>query len=312
MAYLIKRVIALIPVLVVVGAVAFMIVRLIPGNPAAVMLGPEATPEDINRLTAQLGLDQPLPVQFARWLWNTARGDFGESIFVKRPVPEVIVARIEPSLLLATLSQLFSLLIAIPAGIIAALRRGTIIDRLLMGLSVAGLSIPSFWLGLIFILLFSVKLKWLPVAGYVSLAEDWRGTLRYLALPASTLALINAALLSRMTRAAVLDVLRQDYVRTARAKGLPERVVILRHVLRAALVPIITVIGISFGGLFSGAIVVESIFRIPGMGQLVWGAVFQRDYPIIQGVLVFIALAYVIINLLVDLAYVWADPRIRF
>lgn len=312
MAYLIQRFIALIPVLVVVGAVAFMIVRFIPGNPAAVMLGPEATPEDIQRLTAQLGLDQPLPVQFARWMWNAIRGDLGESIFVNRPVSEVIAARIEPSLLLATMSQLLSILIAIPAGIIAALRRGTIIDRLLMGFSVGGLSIPSFWLGLILILLFGVRLRWLPVAGYVPLVENWRSTLRYLVLPASTLALINAALISRMTRAAVLDVIRQDYVRTARAKGLPERAVILRHVLRTALVPIITVVGLSFGGLFSGAIVVESVFGIPGVGQLVWGAVFQRDYPVIQGVLVFIALTYVIINLLVDLAYVWADPRIRF
>ncbi|MGQ9585377.1 MAG: ABC transporter permease [Anaerolineae bacterium] len=312
MAYLVQRVVALVPVLLVVGAVAFLIVHFIPGNPAAVMLGPEATPEDIQRLTTQLGLDQPLAVQFVRWMWNAVRGDFGESIFVKRPVPEAIAARIEPSLLLATMSQLLSLLVAIPAGMTAALRRGTLIDRLLMGFSVGGLSIPSFWLGLLLILLFSVRLRWLPVAGYVPLAEGWKDTLRYLVLPASTLALVNAALISRMTRAAVLDVIRQDYVRTARAKGLPERVVILRHVLRSALVPLITVIGLSFGGLFSGAIIVESVFGIPGLGQMVWGAVFQRDYPVIQGVLVFIALIYVIINLLVDLAYVWADPRVRF
>lgn len=301
----------LIPVLLVVGVVVFALVHLTPGDPAAVILGDRATPEDIDRLRDQLGLNDPLPVQFTRWFGNVLRLDFGESIFLGEPVTQALLDRVEPTLLLTVYALLFQVLIGVPAGVLAAVRHNSGLDRVLTVVAISGSAIPTFFLGILLILIFAVRLRWLPAGGYVPPREDFIAHLQGMLLPAFALGFSAAGLLARMVRSSMLDVLREDYVRTAFAKGLPEQLVIVRHALRNALIPALTVIGISLGALLGGAVVTETVFTIPGMGRLVVQSIARRDYPVIQGAIIAIAMTYVLVNLLVDILYVYTDPRVR-
>ncbi len=311
-AYIVRRILALLPVLLVVATVGFFLIHLAPGDPASVMLGTEATTQDVENLREVLGLNQPLPVQLLRWYARTLRGDLGYSIFLRRPVIQAIVERLEPTVLLTVLSLGVAIAIAVPAGIVAAVRRNSWIDQATMGIALLGVSVPNFWLGLNLILLFAVYLDLFPVAGYVPLRESATAAFGSLTLPALTLGFGGSALIARMTRSSMLEVLGQDYVRTARAKGAHEQRVIYRHALRNALVPTLTVIGLALGGLLAGAIVTETVFALPGVGRLVISSVLRRDYPLIQGILMFIASIYVVVNLLIDLSYLYLDPRIKY
>jgi peptide/nickel transport system permease protein len=298
-------------VLALVAVLVFVLTRLASGDPVALLLGDQATAADIEQARARYGLDQPLPKQFALWLGELARGNLGQSIFLQQPVAQALLDRAEPTLFLALFAVTIAALIGVPAGMAAAIWRGSAADQAVSTVAMLGASIPSFWLGLILIQLFAVHLGWFPASGYgdpgIGLAER----LRHLALPAFVLGLLNSALIIRFTRAAMLDILGEDFVRTARAKGLPERTVMLKHVLRNALVPIITVIGLTVALMIGGTVVTETVFNLPGVGNLVVRAVLRRDYPVIQGTLLVIAAIYVLINLLIDLLYTLVDPRIR-
>jgi peptide/nickel transport system permease protein len=310
--YVVRRILAVIPVMLVVATVAFVLVHLAPGDPASVIAGPYAAPEDIARLRHQLGLDESLPVQLVRWYGRLLRGDLGDSIFLRRPVTEAIADRIEPTLLLTTWATLVAVLIGVPAGIVSARHHNHVVDQSLMGLALVGLSIPNFLLGLLMILVFGVWLGWLPVAGYVPLDSGLWPNLRSLVMPSLALGLVQSALIARITRSSMLDVLREQFVLTGRAKGLSERVVVYKHALKNAIIPTLTVIGITFALLIGGAVVIETVFNIPGLGRLIISAVLRRDYPVIQGVVLLIALTYTAVNLLVDLAYLAVDPRVRY
>jgi peptide/nickel transport system permease protein len=298
--------------MVVVATVGFLIVHLAPGDPAVVMLGPDASAERVEELRRDLGLEESLPVQLFRWYYRVLRGDLGRSLFEGDPVTRVIGSRLEPTLLLTTAGVALAVAIGVPAGVISAVRRNTLIDQVLMGVSLLGVSMPSFWLGLNLILLFSLSLGLLPVSGYVPINESWFDALRSIILPALTLGIGGSGLIARMTRSSMLEVLSQDYVRTARAKGAPERRVLVRHALRNAMIPIVTVVGLSVGTLLAGAITVETVFAIPGVGLLVISSVLRRDFPVIQGALLFAATVYVLVNLLVDMLYVYMNPRITY
>ncbi len=311
-AYFLKRVISLIPVLLIVMTVDFLVIHLIPGDPAAVMAGPNATLSDIARLRSLLNLDLPIHVQFLRWMGRALRGDLGDSLFLGRTVTRAMWERAEPTLLLTTYGLVVAVAIGMPLGLVAAVRRNTAVDRGFMLLAVLGVSIPTFWLGLIFIYAFAVNLRWLPAAGYASLSDGFGANLRYLILPALALGLNQSALVARMTRSFMLEVLSEDYIRTARSKGLAESLVILRHALRNVLVPTVTVVGLIFAVLIGGAVATEIVFNIPGAGRLLIDSVLRRDYPVIQGAVLYIALAFVIINLVVDMLYVVIDPRIKY
>jgi len=311
LAYIIKRLLMLIPVLFIVSIVIFLIVYITPGNPAAVLLGMDATSAQIAELTERMGLDQPIHVQYLKWGANVLRGDLGRSIFMRMPVTQAIAEHIVPTLSLAFLSQIIAIIIAIPFGIIAAYNRGKAIDTVLMGVSLLGMAIPGFLLGLFLMLFFSVHLAILPVAGFKPLSSGLWNHLRYLILPSISLGTVQAALITRMTRSAMLDVLCLNYIKTARAKGLKERVVLLKHALKNATLPILTVLGQTFGTLITGAVVIESLFNIPGMGQLILNSITRRDIAVIQGVVLFTTLIYVGINLIVDLLYGFVDPRVR-
>src|SRR5262245_3524674 len=298
--------------MLVVATVAFVLVHLAPGDPASVIAGPYASPDDVERLRRRLGIDQPILVQLGRWYWRLLQGDLGTSIFLRRPVVEAILDRAEPTLLLTTAATLVAVLVGVPAGIVSARRHGRLADQALMVLAVLGASVPNFLLGLLMILVFAVWLGWFPVAGYVPLdAGPWR-TLRSLAMPAVALGLVQSALIARITRSAMLDVLREPFITTGRAKGLEERSVVYKHALKNAFVPTLTVIGISFAVLLGGAVVVEQVFNIPGVGRLIISAVLRRDYPVVQGVILIVGGIYVVVNLAVDLAYLLLDPRIRY
>ncbi len=312
LAFIARRVLATIPVLFVVATIVFLLLRLTPGDPAAVIAGDSANPEQIAQIRASLGLEKPLLQQFGIWLSNIARGDFGESFFFKKRVTELIAQRLEPTLALATCTILLSVLIAVPLGVLAAWRHGSWVDRALMGFSTIGFSVPVFVLGYLLIYLFSLKLGWLPVQGYSRLSEGFVPFIRHLILPSVALSAIYIALIARVTRAAVAETLTEDYVRTARAKGLPERQVLIRHALANAAIPIVTVIGIGIALLIGGVVVTESVFSIPGLGRLTVDAVLARDFPTIQAVIMLFSVAYVVINLLVDLSYLLLDPRIRY
>ena len=301
----------LVPVLAVVGVVVFVLIHVAPGDPAAVMAGNEATTERIEQLRREMGLDRPLQEQFWSWATRAVRGDLGRSFFLNQPVLESLVQRMEPTGLLTLYSLIFSIIIGLPAGIIAAMRRNSWIDRMTMVVALGGVCIPSFWLGILMILLFAVWLRWLPAAGYVPFTEDPLENFRYLVMPAFSLGLQSAALLARVVRSSMLEVLREDYVRTARAKGLHERIVLVRHALPNAMIPALTVIGNSMGTLLGGAVVTEAVFNTPGVGRLVVQSVLRRDFPVIQGAVLAIAAVYVLVNLAVDIAYVIVDPRIR-
>jgi peptide/nickel transport system permease protein len=309
--YLIKRVLALVPVLGVVAVVVFLLIHLTPGDPAAVMLGPDASAADVEALRAQLGLNDPLYLQFIRWLGGILQGDLGQSLFIKKPVTEVLADALGPTMSLALLAELLALVIAVPAGIIAARHRGTAVDRAFMGGALLGISVPSFLSGLFLVLVFAVGLGWFPVAGFRPLDDGLGRHLTYLVLPAIALGALQAALIARTTRSSMLDVLTENYMKTAKAKGLSERVRIYKHALRNAALPVLTVIGQTFGTLIAGAAVVETVFNIPGIGQLVVNSVERRDFVVIQGVVLLIAVSYVLINLVVDVLYSSFDPRIR-
>jgi len=311
MAYILRRLVLLVPVLLVVGVVVFALVHLTPGDPAAVILGDSATPEQIEALQDQLGLNDPLPVQFVTWFGGVLRLDFGESIFLGESVTAALLDRAQPTILLTLYAMLVQLAIGIPAGVVAAVRYNSPVDRGLTVLAISGAAVPTFFLGILLILLFAVRLRWLPSGGYVSLTDDPVEHMKGMILPALALGISSAGLLARLVRSSMLDVLREDYVRTAWAKGLPERLVVVRHALRNALIPALTVIGTSVGALLGGAVVTETVFTIPGMGRLVVQSIARRDYPVIQGAVMAIAMTYIFVNLIVDLLYVYADPRVR-
>jgi peptide/nickel transport system permease protein len=310
--YIVKRSIATIPVMAVVAVVVFMLLRLTTGDPAAIIAGDSGTSADVAAIRAKLGLDRPIVEQFGIWIAKVIRGDFGESFFFKRSVASLIVERVEPTLALALLTLVLTVAMAVPLGVIAAWKRGTWIDRGVMGLSVLGFSVPVFVIGYVLIYVFAIQLGWLPVQGYQRLAEGFGGFLERLILPSFTLSVIYVALIARITRASVLEVLDADHVRTARAKGLGELPVLIRHVLRNAAVPIVTVIGLGVALLIGGVVVTESVYAIPGLGRLTVDAVLARDYPTVQAVILLFSVVYVVINLFVDLTYTFLDPRIRY
>lgn len=298
-------------VLLLLVTVVFVIVRVTPGDPAAVMLGADASAQDIADLRERLGLNAPLIQQYFSFLAGVARGDLGQSIFLGMPVTSALAARAEPTFFLTLFSILIAVAIALPVGITSAYKRGTTFDQVVVGISMIAASVPSFWLGLILIQTFAVGLGWLPVSGYGGPDTGFFERLRHLMLPAVALGIVNSALITRFTRAAMLDVLSDDYIRTARAKGSSEWSVVLKHALKNALIPIITVIGLSIALLVSGAVVTETVFGLPGIGNLVVSAVLRRDYPVIQGTLLVVAAIYVLINFIVDMLYLFVDPRVR-
>lgn len=311
-AFILRRLVLLIPVLLVVGIVVFTLIHLTPGDPAAVILGPDATPEQVESLRDRLGLNEPFHIQFFTWFWNALRLDFGESLFIGEPVTQALLDRAQPTGLLTLYALTLSIIVGIPAGVMAAVRRNTFVDRFLMVFSISGAAIPNFFLGILLILLFAVKLRWLPSGGYVDIQEGLWPHMRHMILPAFALGISSAGLLARLVRSSMLDVLKEDYVRTAFAKGLPGKAVVIRHALRNALIPAITVIGVSLGGLLGGAVVTETVFSIPGMGRLVVQSIARRDFPVIQGAVMTIAAIYVLANLIVDVLYVYVDPRVRY
>jgi len=311
-AYIARRLLATIPVMTVVVVFVFLLLRLTAGDPAAIIAGDNATSDQVAQIRVRLGLDQPIPQQFVIWLGQILSGDLGESFFFKKKVTELLLDRVEPTLALATCTIVLAVLLAVPLGTIAAYRQGTWIDHLVMGVSVLGFSVPVFVIGYALIYVFAIDLAWLPVQGYQRLADGFGGCIARLVLPSCTLAVIYVALIARITRTSVLEVLNADYVRTARAKGLTEAVVLMRHVLRNASVPIATVIGLGIALLIGGVVVTESVYSIPGLGRLVVDAVLARDYPTIQAVVLVFSVVYVVINLLVDLTYTVFDPRIRY
>ena len=311
--YVLKRVLMTIPVMVVVALFVFLLLRLSPGDPAAVIAGDYATAEDVAKIREKLGLSEPIVVQFWNWSLSLMQGDLGTSIFSNKPVTTLIAQRIEPTLLLALTTILFSIAVAVPLGTIAAFRAGRWIDRVVMLFSVGGFSIPVFVLGYMLIYTFALKLRLLPVQGYKSPFVEGLGPFFYhITLPTVTLSVIFIALIARMTRASVIEVLEEDYIRTARAKGQSEMKVLMRHALRNAAVPIVTVIGIGIALLIGGVVVTESVYNIPGLGRLVLDAVLARDYPIIQGLILFFSFIYILLNLIIDLTYTFLDPRIRY
>jgi peptide/nickel transport system permease protein len=310
--FIARRLLATVPVLLIVAVLVFLVLRLSPGDPAAILAGDAASTEQIARIRTELGLDRSLPVQFGIWVSQLARGDLGESFYYKMKVTQLIGQRLEPTLALALVTILFAVLVAVPLGVLAAWRFGGWFDRILMGFSVLGFSVPVFVLAYLLIWLVSLKLGWLPVQGYQRLADGFGPFLRHLILPSFTLSVIYIALIARVTRASVLEALGEDYIRTARAKGLPEFRVLVHHGLANAAVPIVTVIGIGIALLIGGVVVTESVYAIPGLGRLTVDAVLARDFPTIQGVILFFSFAYVLINLLIDLSYVFFDPRIRY
>ncbi|HEV8674086.1 MAG TPA: nickel ABC transporter permease [Methylomirabilota bacterium] len=302
---------AMVPMLIGLSMASFALVHVIPGDPALVMLGGESSKEAVAELREQLGLNEPLPIRYWHWLGQIARGDLGQSLYNKTRVADELAWRLPTTLALVGLALAFSIGIGIPAGLLSAAYRNTWIDHVARLLTLVSLSLPSFWLGLMLIILVSLKLDLLPIVGYQPITTDFWGGVRFLILPSAALGTSLAALLTRLTRSSMLEVLGQDYVRTARAKGLRDRVVLMRHALRNALMPIVTVIGIHLGILLGGSAVIETVFVLPGVGQLVVRSLYNRDLPVIQGLILYVAVIYVMVNLLVDLLYTYLDPRLR-
>jgi peptide/nickel transport system permease protein len=312
LAYAVRRILATIPVMLIVAFFVFSLLYLAPGDPAAIIAGDQASPADVERIRASLGLDRPFLIRFGEWLWQILHGDLGTSIFTNLPVSHMIAQRIEPTTSLMILTIVFSIVVAIPLGVIAAWKHGSWIDRGVMVLAVFGFSTPVFVMGYLLAYLFALKLDWLPVQGFTSITVGVVPFLRSLTLPTIALGLIYVALLARITRATMLEVLSQDYVRTAKAKGVGQHAVLFVHALKNAAVPIVTVIGIGVALLIGGAVVTESVFAIPGLGRLTVDAILRRDYPVIQGVVLLFSFMYVLVNLVVDLLYTVFDPRIRY
>lgn len=309
--FLIRRFVAIIPVMLLVATGVFLLLKLTPGDPVGVILGPDATEERRQSLRDDLGLNDPLPEQYLRWLGDAARGDLGDSLFLDEPVLNALADRTVPTLLLTVLATGVALAVGLPTGIVAAQNRGNWLDIGTMAVAILGISMPTFWLGLNLILVFSVKLRWLPVAGYAPLSDGLWESMRYLILPSITLGVAQAALLARMTRSMMLEVLGTEYVRVARAKGLGERRVVYFHALKNAMIPLINVAGLIFAALLGGAVVTEQIFNLPGIGRLLIQAVGRRDVPLVQGTVLVIAGIYVLVNLVVDIISAALDPRLR-
>ena len=307
-----RRLFSAIPVLFIVSLISFGLMRLIPGDPAASIAGPSATPAQIDQLRRDLGLDEPLLMQLLHYYQGLLQGDFGKSLLLGKGVLAATMEGLPVTIGLSLYALVLTLLIGVTSGIIAALRQNTWVDQVAMMIAMLGISIPNFFLGLLMIIFFAVQLGWLPSGGYVPFSQDPLGWLRSTTMPAISLALLQAGLLARITRSGMLEVLRQDYVRTARAKGLPERQVILKHALANALIPIVTVVGIIISLLLSGAVVTEALFSLPGMGQLLTQAVLSRDYPMVQGGLLLVTTFLVVVNILVDILYALIDPRVRY
>jgi peptide/nickel transport system permease protein len=310
--YIIQRLLSAIPVLLIVTLISFCVMQLVPGDPAAVMAGAQATKTEIEQLRVQLGLDEPFLSQLARWYIGLAQGDLGRSILLGRSVAQAIGERLPITLALAALSFALTLAIGIPCGIIAALRQNTWIDQAVMTVALIGVSLPNFWLGLMLIILFSVTLDLLPAGGYVPLSDGFRPWFISLLLPSLSLGLLQMGLLARITRSTMLEILRQDYIRTAHAKGLTSVKVVGKHALKNAMIPIVTVIGIIFSQLLSGSVVVETVYSLPGLGRMLATSILSRDYPVIQGGLLLTAAMFVGINLIVDVFYAFLDPRVRY
>lgn len=310
--YILMRIVGMAAVMFLVVTIVFLIVRVTPGDPAAIMLGPDASAADVAALRIRLGLDAPLPLQYFVYIKQMLQGDLGESIFLGQPVLTAIWSRAEPTFFLTVFALTIACVIALPVGIISAYRRGSLVDQAITTLAMLAASIPGFWLSLMLMQLFSVRLGWFPVSGYGGPGASFGDRLYHLLLPAVALGVVSSALIIRFTRAAMLDVLSEDYVRTARSKGMSEFRVVLRHALKNALIPIITVIGLTAAVLISGAVVTETVFGLPGIGNLVVSAVSRRDYPVIQGALLIIAGLYVLINFAIDMLYLIVDPRVRY
>jgi peptide/nickel transport system permease protein len=310
--YLLRRVLATIPVMAIVALFVFSLLYIAPGDPAAVIAGDQASPEDIEKIRTSLGLDRPFVVRFAEWSLNVLRGDLGTSMFTGLPVTELIRQRLEPTLSLMLVTLVLAILVAVPMGVIAAWKAGSALDRIFMGLAVLGFSVPVFVVGYLLAYLFGLTFELLPVQGYTPIAAGLWPWLENLILPAIALGFVYIALIARITRATMLEVLSQDYIRTARAKGLSERPVLFLHALKNAAVPIVTVIGIGVALLIGGAVVTESVFAIPGLGRLTIDAIVRRDYPVIQGIVLMFSFVYVLVNLAVDIIYTALDPRIRY
>jgi peptide/nickel transport system permease protein len=311
-AFLIRRILATVPVMAVVGIFVFSLLFLSPGDPAAIIAGDLATADDIARIRQKLGLDEPFLVQFGRWVWDLAQGNLGISIFSNLPVSRLIQQRLEPTLMLSSCAMLFAIVLAVPMGVIAAWRAGSLVDRVVMAFSVLGFSAPTFVVGYLLIYGFSIQLEWLPVQGYTPVARGLVPFANNLILPMVTLSTGYMALIARMTRTSVLEVLAEDYIRTAQSKGLATPTILISHALKNASIPIVTVIGYGVALLIGGAVITESVFAIPGIGRLTVDAILRRDYPIIQGVILVLSGIYVIINLGVDILYTFLDPRIRY
>ncbi|MEJ1168251.1 ABC transporter permease [Variovorax sp. CCNWLW235] len=310
--FLARRILSTVPVLVIVALIVFLMLRLAPGDPAAAIVGDSGTSENIAKVREQLGLNESLPVQFLHWSGRLLQGNLGESYFMKKTVVELIGQRIEPTVSLAAVTLVVTILVAVPLGVVAAWRHGGWLDRMLMGFSVMGFSIPAFVIGYVLIWIFALHLQWLPVQGYQRLSQGPLLWIKHLILPSITLSIIYVALIARVTRAAVAEAMTEDYIRTARAKGISEKRVLMRHALANAAIPIVTVIGIGIALLIGGVVVTETVFAIPGLGQLTVDAVLSRDFPLIQGITLFFSVVYVLVNLLIDLSYLVFDPRIRY
>lgn len=312
LAYIVRRLMLMIPVLLIVAIIIFSLIHITPGDPAAIMAGEDATAEQVEDMRERLGLNEPLHIQFFNWTADALRGDLGDSIFLRQSVTSAMLDRVEPTGLLTLYALTISILIAVPAGVVAAVRRNSLVDRLLMVMSISGAAIPNFFFGILLILFFAVILGWLPAGGYVDIRDDPVQHFKAMILPSVALGFSAAGLLARMVRSTMLDVLNEDYVRTAYAKGLPNRRVILFHALRNALIPAMTVLGVSLAGLLGGSVVIETVFNLPGMGRLVVQSIQRRDFPLIQGVVLATAVIQVLVMLLIDVLYVYVDPRVRY
>ncbi|UCF98653.1 MAG: ABC transporter permease [Spirochaetaceae bacterium] len=310
--YIVRRVLLLIPVLCIIAVVTFFITHVLPGDPVRLMLGDFATKDQIQELERKLGYDRPVYVQFLFWLKNVLQGDFGDSLFLRMPVTKAILSRVEPTFLLAITGITVGTLIGIPLGVLAAIRHKTWIDQFAIASSLIGITIPNFFLALMLILVFGVQLRLLPVAGYRPVSEVGIGVLRYLILPGMSIGFMQSGSIARMTRSAMLDVLRQDYVRTARAKGLTEKLVIARHALKNSLIPVVTVLGFNLAMLLGGTWIAETVFTIPGTGALAITSIMRRDFPVIQGSMIFVTVVYMLVNLIVDISYAYLNPRIKY
>jgi peptide/nickel transport system permease protein len=310
--YVVRRILATVPVMAVVALFVFSLLYIAPGDPAAVIAGDQATPAQVEQIRQSLGLDRPFAIRFGEWVWQVFHGDLGTSIFTNLPVSTMIAQRVEPTLSLMAVTLVFAVAVGVPIGVLAAWKAGTFVDRAVMGFAVLGFSVPVFVIGYVLAYVFALELDWLPVQGYTSLSEGVWPWFENLILPMISLGCVYIALIARITRATMLDVLSQDYVRTARAKGLGEMPILFVHALKNAAVPIVTVIGIGIALLIGGAVVTETVFAIPGVGRLTVDAILRRDYPVIQGIVLLFSFIYVLVNLMIDLLYTVLDPRIRY